>query len=486
MSKNKFSTVILLGVLFLLAVGYMWPTGVGAALPFNSRSDLREPGKNQPGSSYIFPQAEKTTYQMDLHLDSINRTVYGKSMISTMNTSAKVLGELWLTVYPQAFQNQRLSPAPASAYLRGFSPGGMQVEQIKVNGQISEFLMEDISLKILLPREVLPEEAIYIEISWRVEVPRVAYRFGTQEGIFMLGHIYPVLNAMKADGWCVPSNTPFGDPFCLTAANYLVRINTPQDYRLITSGEEVACLAMDNGRENHLYQAALVRDFTITATHGYERIKTQNKNTVINCYVPPKFREEGKYMLEEAGRILEYYNCMWGSYPYGQLNLVVVPMQGFSGMEYAGVVYVGESQLKSPGLVNLLAHEMAHQWWYGMVGNDQYAEPWLDEGLACYSASLYLKHRQAAAQGEPSTIASVKLAQALPDFTSADQYRSVAYQGGEAFWWVLEKELGHDKVQKILRSYLANYKYQLASTEDLKRIINQEARRDMSGFFSQW
>ncbi|HCF49736.1 MAG TPA: hypothetical protein DER60_05610 [Syntrophomonas sp.] len=486
MTRNRTFTIVIIALLCLLAVCYLWPAGVGAALPFNSRSDLWDPGKSQQQPVYTFPRAEKTSYQMDLYLDTLNRTIYGQSLISTVNSSGGVLGELWLTVYPQAFQSKGLSPAPAAAYSQGFSRGGMQIKQIQVNGENSEFLMEDISLKIMLLRELLPEQEIDIRISWLAEVPRVGYRYGTQDGIFMLGHIYPVLNTLTADGWCLPTNIPFGDPFCLSAANYLVRINAPQHYQLLTSGEKIAGLALDNGRENHLFKAEMVRDFSLTAVSGYEKLQQQHQNTTLNCYVPPRLKEEGKQMLAEAGRILEYFNCMWGSYPYGELNLVVAPMHGFAGMEYAGVVYVAENQLSSPGLGNLLAHEIAHQWWYGMVGNDQYDEPWLDEGLASYSASLYLNYRQATTSSTPMAVQAMKLDRALPEFSGPDQYHSVAYQGGESFWWALEEELGHDKVQKILRSYLAKYKYQLASTADLKQVINQEAHRDMSSFFSRW
>jgi len=122
------------------------------------------------------------------------------------------------------------------------------------------------------------------------------------------------------------------------------------------------------------------------------------------------------------------------------------------------------------------------------VGNDQYDEPWLDEGLAEYSATLYINHVQGQDQAQlsPGIAKRVNLDRALPDFVSDEQYRQVAYQGGEDFWLALEQELGRDKVQKILRSYLANYKHQLVTSQDLERVINQEAHRDMSAFFAAW
>lgn len=486
MSRKKVLTIIIIGLCCLLGVCYLWPEGVRAALSAGTRSDLLNPGKANPEKAYPFPQPEKTTYQMDLYLDAMDRVVYGQSQINTVNTSGRVLGELWLSIYPQAFQSAATSPAPASAYSQGFSPGGMRIKHIKINGQNSEFITEGISLKVMLPQDILPEEAITADISWQAQVPRVAYRYGNAEGVFMLGHLYPVLNTMSEQGWCIPDNSPFGDPFCMSAASYLVRINVPQDYRLVTSGELVACLALDNGRENHLIKAEMVRDFSLTACSGYDKLQQVDKQITLKCWAPAEMKAEAGRILRDTQQIVEYFSCQWGSYPYRELSVVVVPMHGFAGMEYSGVVYVSEQQLKGAGLTMLLAHEIAHQWWYGLVGNDQYDEPWLDEGLAGYSAALYLNHLEGGVQSKSVGSGLARIDQALPDFPGDDQYRQAIYQGGESFWWALEQELGHDKVQKILRSYLANYKYQLATTEDLKKVINQEAHRDMSGFFSTW
>jgi hypothetical protein len=488
MKHKKILIVSIIGLCCLLGMYCPWPAGVRAALTAGLPSDLWNPGKNTLTTAYPFPRADQTTYQMDLYLDAINRIVYGQSQIKTINTSGRVLGELWLAIYPQAFQDPGSSPAPSAAYAQGFSSGGIQIKQVKVNGVPSEFITEDICMKVMLPSDMLPEEELTVDISWQAEVPRVAYRYGTADGVFMLGHFYPTLNAMSDSGWCRPLNSPFGDPFCLSAASYLVRINLPQDYRLITSGELIASLALDNGRENHLIKAELVRDFSLTACSRYEKLEQAEKNITLKCFLPPDMQAKGREIIKQAGQIVQYYNCLWGTYPYGELSVVVVPMQGFSGMEYAGVVYISEDQLDHPGVVTLLAHEIAHQWWYGLVGNDQYDEPWLDEGLAEYSATLYINHVQGQDQAQlsPGIAKRVNLDRALPDFVSDEQYRQVAYQGGEDFWLALEQELGRDKVQKILRSYLANYKHQLVTSQDLERVINQEAHRDMSAFFAAW
>lgn len=485
MKRKNMLIIVIVGLICSLAVFYL-SEGVRAALSGSTQADPRKSSNGRQAAASLFPLAENTSYQMDLYLDVLTRTLYGQSLITTINTSGQVLSELWLTIYPQAFQSPNSSPAPAGAYYQGFSQGGIQIKQIQVNAQNIEYIVDGIALKAMLPRDLLPGEEVKINISWQAQIPRVGYRYGVKDGVFMLGHTYPTLNVLTAEGWHCPSNSPFGDPFCLAAADYLVRINLPQDYSLATSGELVASLALDNGRENRLIKAEMVRDFCLTACAGYEILQQQDDIIKLSCFIPAGMTSPGTALLEESAQILDYYNCLWGSYPYRELKIVVTPMQGFAGMEYAGVVYLSEDQLGRPGLSDLLAHEIAHQWWYGLVGNDQYDEPWLDEGLAGYAASLYLARKQGRPPTPPSAVRPDNLQRGLQHFTSQGQYREVVYQGGESFWWALEQELGHHKVQKILRSYLGAYRFQLASTADLKSIINQESHRDMSLFFSRW
>jgi aminopeptidase N len=66
------------------------------------------------------------------------------------------------------------------------------------------------------------------------------------------------------------------------------------------------------------------------------------------------------------------------------------------------------------------------------------------------------------------------------------EYYRTAYEGGEAFWYGLEQELGEEMVIKVLRSYLAEYKFKIACSRDLLAIIEKEAHKDMDYYFDKW
>ena len=161
-------------------------------------------------------------------------------------------------------------------------------------------------------------------------------------------------------------------------------------------------------------------------------------------------------------------------------------------MEYSGVIFLQEmkccNQHLNSNAVNLSWRiEIAHQWWYGMVGNDQLQEPWLDEGLANWSAYQFLHEMQGQALPVPAKRNKpVNLGKGLAQMHSQQDYYLTAYRGGEAFWFELEEQLVHDKVIRVLRHYLSEYKNKIAATPDLVNIIKDESDENMDDFFNRW
>src|SRR5690606_29132021 len=96
--------------------------------------------------------------------------------------------------------------------------------------------------------------------------------------------------------------------------------------------------------------------------------------------------------LNYATGSLAEFNRMFGEYPYRELDVLAMPTTGF-GMEYPGVIAIANRFYGEAGgaFAEAVVHEIAHQWWYNLVGNDQPDIPWLDESLANYSYYLYFE-----------------------------------------------------------------------------------------------
>ncbi len=442
-----------------------------------------------------FPLPESTLYQMGLYLDVENRELRGISLINTCNTTEDPLQELWFSLYPNAFKDQKTTPAPPEAYSRGFDPGWIEISQVQINGERAEYHLEGISMQVIPTSDLKPGEEFNIEIKWTVKIPKMAYRFGSQGATFMLGNFYPVLNLLDENGWHKAYNTKFGDPFCLPSADYLVQLNIPEAYGIASSGSVIRTAADDTGRETYLIAAGKVRDFCLLVMYDYSEINAVQNNVVINCFIPSAYDTAiGSEIVQLSHKIMNYYACRWGSYTYPEFQVALVPMEGFQGMEFSNIIFLRED-LFTGGFdpercEYLLAHEIAHQWWYGMVGNDQLREPWLDEGLANWSACEYLEYAHGNRAASPPGTAgrNIVLNRGLQDFASSRDYYSTAYDYGSKFWSALESELGEYTVDKVLRSYLRLYKNSIASASELREVIEKDAPdgTDITPFLQKW
>jgi len=442
-------------------------------------------------SAAMFPDPASTRYQMQLYLDVATRTLYGSTLLTTQNSTAQDLQELWFTVYPNCFRNSQDTPAPPEAYYAGFNEGWLEFDTFKVNGLAAQISGNGACLRVKPASRIQAGSKLTIEMKWKVKIPRVKYRFGSKDMVYMLGNFYPTLNVLSNDGWHNAYNVGFGDPFCFHTADYQVVVNIPGGYNFVSSGQIVDSQAEDDGRETYLVQAENARDFCLLVMYDYTEIEEKIKGTTIKCYFPGKNNQAAALqILQQSARILDYYACQFGSYPYAELKTVFVPMQGFHGMEYSGLVFLQEELLQAnAGEQNgqfILAHEIAHQWWYGMVGNDQLKEPWLDEGLANWSAYQYLHEIENQPLPVIKSSPGTNLGKELSQMNSRQDYYLTAYRGGEAFWFGLENKIGHEAVIKVLRQYLAQYKHKIANTHDLMSIIKTEAHQNMDEYIYQW
>lgn len=449
------------------------------------------PGANGAArASAMFPSPRETHYQMELYLDPANRILYGNTLLTTINNRDKPLSELWFTAYPNAFRQEQSTPAPSGAYNGGFNPGWMKIDEISVNGSKTTYNDHGVSVQVLLPMDIMPGRKMEVRLKWKVLVPRVAYRFGTREGIYMLGDCYPTVNVMDESGWHNSYNSLFGDPFCFPCADYTVELNIPEFYKMVCTGVSSDPEIQDNGRQIYMINAQNVRDFSLALVYDYTVLQKKMDKTTVKCYLPREKESGAGQVLDRASDILRYFNRTLGSYPFPEFKVVFVPMQGFHGMEYSGLIFLNQDCLETGsdkgGSDLLLAHEVAHQWWYGIVGNDQLKEPWLDEGLASYSAYKYLQHEENLALPDQIPEKGTNLVRELRQMDSRQEYYLTAYTGGEAFWFGLEKELGEDTVNKVLRRYLADYRFKIATTSDIIAEIKKETHRDMKDYFYKW
>lgn len=459
---------------------------LGAVFPLvGFRAGAEGAGSEPAATSSAKNQARK--YEIDMTLDPSTRTIKGQSTLVFTNDKPETFASLYFHLYPNAFTRAETTPAPLSAYADGFSPGGIVVTRVTADGKAVPTDIQDTRLRVALPSQLAPKETVTVKMEWTLTVPPAAYRFGTQDGNYMLGNFYPVLAVWDEAGWHLDEYFKFGDPFYSETADYLVRLIVPANHTVAATGTIIAEEPVGQMKKLTI-RATKVRDFAVVASPHLEAATTEADGILIASYFNPGHRAAGQVVLDTAAEAVKYFNQRFGPYPYGQLSLVEVPMAGFSGMEYPQLTMFS-SRLYPGGetvgrWADLVSHEAAHQWWYGLVGSNQYAEPWLDEGLAVYSAQGFVQDRidAGAVQTDKSTDFR-RVRHPLSAFSSNLEYNSVVYNRGARVWTDLEQALGRDLVDQILSQYSRHYCYQNVTTQQLVELANLVAERDLTGFF---
>ncbi|MEX1168911.1 MAG: hypothetical protein WEE50_02085 [Chloroflexota bacterium] len=258
-----------------------------------------------------------------------------------------------------------------------------------------------------------------------------------------------------------------GDPF-VTPSSRDVRVTIRSDRRLdlATTGELVSSSA--NGLTK-TFQARNVRDFTVTASTNFDWRERRVGDTTIRVWFRPGTR--GAAWLDAAADAFAALESRLG--PYGYPTFDVVQSAGGFGMESPGLIWIPTGTPAS-NLRYLLAHETAHQWFYGIVGNDQVREPFTDEALADFAARSILGiHRSSRCPTRP-------LDRSIYDYTARCYYEIVYIQGGNLLDEA-RRRMGSELFWITLRSYVQTNRHQLVSTATLLRTLDDATPLDLAG-----
>jgi aminopeptidase N len=220
----------------------------------------------------------------------------------------------------------------------------------------------------------------------------------------------------------------------------------------------------------------------------------------VNSYYLAEHKEWGEGVLNYARDSLRAYQQSFAPYPFAEFDVVEAPIFG-GGMEYPGLIMLDQLHYEHGGeyLEFLTAHEVAHQWWYSVVGNDQVNLPWLDESLSNFSIVYYYEHTYdrgradlafdsfVARRYENLTPEGQNVAVQQPvDAFDPDEYGAIVYGKGAVFFYQLRQALGDDVFLAVLRQYYQDRQYKLATGDDLLRVAEQISGQELDDMYEQW
>jgi len=475
-----------------------------------SEASASDPAMTSPESSLIIPaesslNAKETgtaesipdeelsagnKYDMTLKLDTDNNSIGGTETVLVRNDSTDTWSELCFRDYPSLF-----TPGGESGYdCDGAITDIYGVKDLTLDAdlEIVRDTIDDSVVYIPLSMPLKAGESREIELTFIAYVPELASRYGYYEGVYNLANFYPVLAVYENGGWTADKYFLWGECFYSVVSDYDVTISVPSDYTVISSGLSQKNETSD-GQSTWKILASDVRDFAMTAGAGFEVVSDTVDGITVNSYYTDGDKSRGEISLEAGIAAVEVFNDTFGKYTYPELDIVATPLDS-GGMEYPNLVMISDELDADPDkdgyLSVVVAHEVAHQWFYGLVGDDQYNEAWLDESFASYCELLYMEtftqpqdilnevnslEESLTSEGIPETKEDYYINRAYSEFESDSAYTYTVYERGEVFLYRLREAMGTDLFNKALQDYFAEYIYQVATTDDFISVITEYA-----------
>ncbi|HEX7587107.1 MAG TPA: M1 family metallopeptidase, partial [Anaerolineae bacterium] len=277
------------------------------------------------------------------------------------------------------------------------SGGGITVSNLTVDSAPQAFTLEvqGTALRVPLAHPLAPNSAVNLHLDFRVKIGRNSKGhyadFTANDSITTMPSVYPLIPAYDAKGWHIELPPPYGDLVYADVSLYAVTMTVPTTLTVIASGSTVGTTDNGNGTKTWRLVGAPMRDFDLNVTAQLTAATSLLGETTVNSWYEAVDADAGKKALKFATDALRIYQNRFGTYPYRELDVVETPTTA-GGIEYPGIVVLARNLYHDPREADYFefaaVHEVAHQWWYGMVGDDQVNQPWVDESLAQYSSLI--------------------------------------------------------------------------------------------------
>jgi len=384
------------------------------------------------------------------------------------------------------------------------------ISNLTVDGEGVETRLEEVdsSLRVQLPDRLEPNSSVVLELDFNIEIPREMGDyyglFGYFEGILVLDTFYPMIPVYDDEGWNAAVPQINGDLTYNDAAFYLVRVQAPVDLVVVASGVRVQ-RTVDDDTQVLTFANGPARDFYLAASERFTVMSEKVGDTTINSYAFPEWQENSKVVLQSSVSALRSFNSRFGTYPYSEMDLMSTPMRAL-GIEYPGAMGIALG-LYDPDeifgglpsrvyLESVVAHEIAHQWFYNMVGNDQADEPWLDEALAQYATGLYYQdtYDSSAAESYRSSwyarwdrVDGADIPIGLPAGEyEGSEYGAIVYGRGPIFISEMANAMGISVFDDFIKIYTQEYMWDIGTGETFKRLAEEKCDCDLSSLFDDW
>ena len=449
-----------------------------------------------------------STYTMDINFDNENKSLYAQQTLNYVNNSDAMLKEVYFHLYVANFcRGAKNVPVDdihyAQAYIDGESYATLNIIRVKLNDKdiMPSYEGEDNDImKVELSSPLEPTTSTNIYIEYSITLPKVSHRFGYTDKGINLANFYPIA-CVYNNGWSKNSYHANGDPFYSDMANY--NINFSCDSGLVCAFSGKATKTTDENTAYYTINNVCVREFAVMLSPNFQ-LATKIDNGIEYSYYYLNDQTPNK-ALQCAIDCINTFSELYYPYPYPAYTVVQSSFV-YGGMEYPMLSLISDNIPEYDDYLNVIVHESAHQWWYSLVGNDQYTNPWLDEAITEFSTLLFydnnkdynLTHKGMlnAMQENYNLFVSVyndvfgtldtSLTRNISQYPTSPEYTYCVYVKGTLMYDSLYQLIGKKDFIKSLQLYAKTYAYQLSSPEGLIACFEKVTKTNLENFFDCW
>jgi Peptidase family M1 domain len=503
---------------------------------------------------------EVVDYDIQVRLDANEKRLEGRERIVWRNPSQDTVSDLWFHLYLNAFKSTRTTfyresggrlrrddmPEDAWGYTDVTSlklADGTDLTKAMTFEQPDDGNGDDQTVaRVVLPQPVPPGGSVTLDLDWKAQLPQVFARTGYKRDFFLVGQWFPKiavyepagLRGRAAGGWnCHQFHA--NSEFYADYGRFRVAISVPSRFVVGATGPRVDTRKNADGTTTYVHEQRDVHDFAWTADPKFVEVKdtfsaerdvtpaeyeaaaklvdrplteVRLRDVAITLLIQPNHLPQARRHIQAAKNGLKYFGLWYGAYPYPTLTVVdpAVGALGAGGMEYPTFITAGTSflfnrwpldRIRLPEEVTI--HEFGHQYWYGLVGSNEFEESWLDEGFNTYSTHkvdavsypammelfgfrFFAHEEDRLGNGLARRFDRIR----TPAWGySPGQYSFNSYSRPALVLGTLEAMLGAPTMARIMRTYHERFRFGHPSSDDFFAVASEVSGRDLRDFFRQ-
>ena len=433
-----------------------------------------------------------TVYHIEFNIAEDIYHIAGKQEVRYTNAEEVPLNEVRLRLFPNILG------------------GEMTVSNLSFNGQniTPQFDLQDSLMIVTFPASLEPGQSIILQMDFAVTVPQsVELNYGVLayfENVLALAHAYPMIVVYDEEGWNAEIPPQSGDVTYADTSFFLVKVIAPKDLKLVTSGRTID--SSESGETQTIHVASgPARDFYLAASPDYTEVTQTVGEITVRSHAPESDQKGAEMARDVAVRAIEDFSTRYAPYPYTELDIVSTPTLAL-GIEYPGSIAITSRIYDIDGfyggaptsvyMESTVAHEVGHQWFYGLVGDDQLDDPWLDESLTQFVTLQYFTDEYGAngeagfrnsleARWDGINREEIPIGLPVADY-SGQEYSGIVYGRGPLFFVALREKMGQEPFDAFLKEYTETLSWGIATPEALQSFAEKNCACELDDIFNEW